>query len=319
MICFDKIEQFYIDEPTAITIGKFDGLHRGHEKLLSYILDKKKMGARAVVFTFDVPPASLINGEEHRLLSTNSEKEALFAKKGIDYLIRCPFTTEMMEMEAECFVDWIVKSLHVKYMIVGEDCCFGHNRRGNCELLAMLAEQYGYELTVVKKIKYNERDISSTYIREEIIKGNMEIATKLLGHPYSIDGIVQTGNQIGRTIGIPTANIEAEPLKLLPPFGVYASTIEILGKRFWGIANIGRKPTISPKEGNHNPVGVEMHVFDFHEDIYGKPVRISFYAYVRPEIKFDSLLDLQTQIKKDIVFSEQYFEINESITKEEYI
>lgn len=307
MICLDTIEQFHIAEPTALTIGKFDGLHRGHEKLLTHLLAWKEEGLKAAVFTFDIPPRKLTEGDGQRLLSTNREKQALFAERGIDYLVQCPFTPKIMCMEPEDFVDWIVTNLNVRRIVIGEDCCFGHNRRGNHKLLAQLAGRYGYELKVIKKLKFEGRDISSTYIREEIKKGNMEIATELLGHPYSIDGIVETGNQIGRTIGIPTANIEAEPVKLLPPFGVYAATIDIRGERYFGIANIGRKPTIKPKEGNRNPIGVEMHILHFDEDIYREPVRISFYVYERPEIKFDSISDLQAQIKKDIVFSEHYF------------
>lgn len=307
MICLNTIEQFHIDEPTSLTIGKFDGLHRGHEELLSHLLDKQGQDLKSVVFTFDVPPRRLTEGEGPRLLSTNSEKQALFAERGIDYLVQCPFTPEIMCMEPEDFVHWIVTDLNVKRIVVGEDCCFGHNRRGDHKLLALLAERYGYELKVVQKLKFEGRDISSTYIREEITKGNMEIAAELLGHPYSIDGVVETGNQIGRTIGIPTANIMAEPVKLLPPFGVYAATIDIRGERYYGIANIGRKPTIKPKEGERNPVGVEMHILHFNEDIYREPVRISFYVYERPEIRFDSISDLQAQIKKDIVFSEHFF------------
>lgn len=307
MICLETIEQFHIDEPTVLTIGKFDGLHRGHEKLLEQLLKKREDGLKTVVFTFDIPPKKLTEGEGPKLLSTNDEKRALFAERGIDYLVQCPFTPEIMCMEPEDFVDWIVTGLHVTCIVIGEDCCFGHNRRGDHRLLAKLSDRYGYELEVVDKLQFEGRDISSTYIREEITKGNMETATQLLGHPYSIDGTVETGNQIGRTIGVPTANIVAEPAKLLPPFGVYAASIDIRGERFYGIANIGRKPTIKPKQGDCNPVGVEMHIFHFDKDIYREPVRISFYVYERPEMKFGSISDLQAQIKKDIVFSEQYF------------
>ena len=307
MICLETIEQFHIEVLRALTIGKFDGLHRGHEELLSHLWEKKAEGLKSVVFTFDIPQKKLREGDGQQLLYTNSEKQALFAERGIDYLILCPFTPEIMCMEPEDFVEWIVTKLNVKRIVVGEDCCFGHNRRGDHRLLAQLSDRFGYELMVVKKLKFEGRDISSTFIREEIITGNMEIAGELLGHPYSIDGIVETGNQIGRTIGIPTANIEAEPVKLLPPFGVYAATIDIRGERYYGIANIGRKPTIKPKKGDRNPVGVEMHILHFDEDIYRKPVRISFYTYERPEIKFDSISDLQAQIKKDIVFCEHYF------------
>lgn len=307
MICLETMEQFHIDEPTALTIGKFDGLHRGHGELLSHLLEKRGEGLRSVVFTFDIPPKKLTGGEGLQLLSTNKEKQALFAERGIDYLVQCPFTPEVMCMEPEDFVDWIVTRLNVKCIVIGEDCCFGHNRRGDYRLLERLSGHYGYELQVVSKLKFEGRDISSTFIREEIKKGNMEIAAQLLGHPYSIDGIVETGNQIGRTIGIPTANIEAEPDKLLPPFGVYAATIDIREERYYGIANIGRKPTIRSKDGGQNPVGVEMHILHFDEDIYCEPVRISFYAYERPEIRFHSISDLQAQIKRDIVFSERYF------------
>ena len=307
MICLKQMEQFKIEEPTVLTIGKFDGLHRGHEELLCHLLDKKKQGLKTVVFTFDIPPKKLTAGEQSYLLSTNQEKQQLFEERGVDYLLQCPFTPEMMCMPAEEFVDWIVNNLNVKSIVIGEDCCFGHQRRGNHQLLAQLAPQYGYELTVVKKLRFEGRDISSTYIREEIKKGNMEIAEQLLGHPYSMDACVQTGNQIGRTIGVPTANVYAEPEKLLPPFGVYAASIDIHGERYVGIANIGRKPTIKPKEGEQNPVGVEMHILQFDEDIYREPVRISFYSYERPEIKFDSIAELKEQITKDISFCKEFF------------
>ena len=308
MICLEHTEQFHIEEPCALSLGKFDGLHRGHEELLRRLMDKRKNGLLAAVFTFDIPPKKLTEGEGHCLLSTNAEKQALFAERGIDYLLQCPFTPQIMCMEPEAFLDWIVWGLHVKSIVVGEDFCFGHNRRGDHRLLAEYAGVYGYGLEVVKKIRYDGRDISSTYIREEIAKGSMETAANLLGHPYYIDGTVLTGNQIGRTIGIPTANIEAEPVKLLPPFGVYAAAIDIRGKRYYGIANIGRKPTIRPREGTEqNPIGVEMHILDFHEDIYREPVRIYFYAFERPETRFASISDLQAQIEKDIVFSRKYF------------
>lgn len=307
MITLETIEQFHIEEPTVLTIGKFDGLHLGHEKLLGEMRKRQAQGLRAVVFTFDIPPKQLTEGSRQGLLSTNAEKELLFADAGMDYLIRCPFTPGIMQMEPEDFVAWIVRELQVKSIVVGDDCRFGHLRRGDHRLLAQLADTYGYELCVVNKLCFEGRDISSTFIREEVAKGNMEIIEELLGHPYSIDGTVQLGNQLGRTIGVPTVNITAEPDKLLPPFGVYAASIEVDGESYYGIADIGRKPTIRPTEGTCNPIAVEMHIFRFDRDVYGQPVRIFFYSYLRPEIRFDSILDLQSQIKKDIVSSEQFF------------
>lgn len=307
MICMETIGQFYMTEPTVLTIGKFDGLHRGHAKLLDELRKRQAQGMRAVAFTFDIPPKRLTEGKTEGLLSTNAEKNRLFEEKGLDYLIRCPFTPEIMHMEPEDFVEWIVAHLNVKSIVIGTDCRFGHDRRGDHRLLQQLAGRYGYELCVVEKLQFEGRDISSTFIREEITKGNMEIAMQLLGHAYSIDGIVQYGNQLGRTIGAPTVNILAEPDKLLPPFGVYAASVELDGELFFGIADVGRKPTVRAQEGTENPIAVETHIFDFDRDIYGREVRTYFYSYLRPEIRFDSILDLQSQIKKDIVSSERFF------------
>jgi riboflavin kinase/FMN adenylyltransferase len=212
-----------------------------------------------------------------------------------------------MGMEPEAFVEWIVKDLHVKSILVGTDCRFGHERRGDWKLLEKLRDTYGYELVVVDKLQEDGRDVSSTYIRQELGEGHMQHLTELLGRPFSIEGQVVHGNRIGRTIGVPTANLIPEPEKLLPPFGVYAVEIRVQGECFQGIANIGRKPTIDPKEGACNPVGVEVHIFDFQRDIYGQWAIVSFYDYLRPEQRFDSILDLQVQIKKDIVESERYF------------
>jgi riboflavin kinase/FMN adenylyltransferase len=195
----------------------------------------------------------------------------------------------------------------VESILVGTDCRFGHGRRGDWQLLEKLQETYGYELVVVEKLQENDRDVSSTYIRKELMEGHMQHLRELLGRPFSIEGQVVSGNQIGRTIGVPTANLIPEPGKLLPPFGVYAAEIRLEGEIYQGIANIGKKPTIDPKDGDSNPIGVEVHIFDFQEDIYGRWAVVNFYDYLRPEHRFDSILDLQVQIKKDIVDSKRFF------------
>ena len=176
MICWNKIEDFHIEEPTALSLGKFDGVHRGHEALIEHLLEKKKEGLKAVVFTFDIPPKKLTENNNYRVLSTNKEKQEILKERGIDNLLECPFTKEVMCMEPEAFVAWIVKSLHVKSMVVGSDFRFGHNRKGDHILLEKLSATYGYTLRVVDKIQYEGRDISSTFVREQIIKGNMEKA-----------------------------------------------------------------------------------------------------------------------------------------------
>ncbi|MDD6037264.1 MAG: bifunctional riboflavin kinase/FAD synthetase [bacterium] len=306
MICLNDYKKFQLDRPCALSLGKFDGIHLGHTELIDYLREKKKNGLLAAVFTFDIPPKKMTEGNDYQVLLTNEEKQGLFEKIGIDFLFQCPFTQEIMCMEAEDFVRWIVTSLKVKYIVVGEDFRFGYQRKGDHKLLESLANQYGYEIRVIRKLKYEQRDISSTYVREEIAKGNMELANRLLGHCYYVEGTVVCGNQIGRTINVPTANLIPPTEKLLPPFGVYAVSIDIKGTTRYGIANVGRKPTIDSGK-SENPIGVEAHIFNFSDDIYGECIRVTFYTFVRPERKFASLSDLKAQIKRDILFSKQYF------------
>lgn len=290
---------FHIEEDTVISLGKFDGIHRGHEKLLEYLAKRKNQGLKTVIFTFDIPPKKQIeNIECSRVLTTNEEKMQLFAQHGIDYLIECPFTTEIMRMEPETFVEMLVRELHVKSFVVGTDFAFGHKRRGNYLLLQQLSAKYGYETDVVDKVKEAQRDISSTFIREEIVKGSIEKANSLLGYRYFVCGRVVHGNQIGRTLNVPTANIIPPQEKLLPPLGVYVTKTKVHGKYYRGITNVGCKPTLNDK----NPIGIENHLFDFGEDIYGEEIKIEFVKSVRAEMKFSSLEELKQQMQKDIAF-----------------
>ena len=181
-------------------------------------------------------------------------------------------------MEPEAFVAWIVKSLHVKSMVVGSDFRFGHNRKGDHILLEKLSATYGYTLRVVDKIQYEGRDISSTFVREQIIKGNMEKANDLLGYPFFVKSEVIHGRQLGRTLGIPTINMELVAEKLLPPKGVYATAVEIGGKYYTGVTNVGCKPTV-----NHS-----------------NKVNGSFYSFIRPEQRFSSVEMLKEQMERDI-------------------
>ena len=302
MICWNEIKEFHIEEETALSLGKFDGVHRGHEELLSYLLEKKKEGMKAVVFTFDIPPKKLTENNNYRVLSTNEEKQYILAERGIDYMIQCPFTRDVMCMEPEDFVDWIVTSLHVKSIVVGADFRFGHNRRGDYVLLQKLADQYGYSLRVVDKLQYRGRDISSSYVREEIVKGNLETANELLGYPFFIRSEVIHGKQLGRTIGIPTINMELPAEKLLPPKGVYVTEVLIGEERYRGVTNVGCKHTV-----NHsNKVNVETYILDYSGDLYGLTLNIFFYHFVRPEKKFDSLEELKAEIERNIKTSREY-------------
>ena len=293
---------FHVAEPTVLSIGKFDGLHRGHELLMDYVFQKKKEGMKAVIFTFDVPPKKSLEQDAARVLTTNEEKMHLFEQIGIDYLIECPFTEEIMHMPAEEFLKKIVEQLSIRCIVAGTNCSFGYQRRGDYRMLQKYAPEYHYEAQIVDKMQYEGRDISSTFIREEIAAGNMEKAELLLGYAYFVQGTVVHGNQIGRTIGIPTINLLPPQEKLLPPFGVYAARVEIDGKRYNGITNIGCKPTIA----GDNPVGVETNLFDFYGDLYGKHPKVSLLKWVREEQKFQNVSELKVQMEKDIAFCRSF-------------
>ena len=298
------INNFEIREPSVISLGKFDGIHRGHNRLMEYLDEGKKQGLCSVIFTFDIPPAARVEKKNlPKVLTTNEEKRHLFETRGIDYLIECPFTPEVMHMEPEAFVCMLVERFGVRRLVAGTDFHFGHNRRGDYRLLEALSSSLGYEVKIVKKVQEYGRDISSTFIREEVASGNIKRANHLLGYPYFVQGTVVHGNQIGRTINVPTANVLPPQEKLLPPFGVYVTRTLVDGIAYGGITNVGRKPTV----GTENPVGVETNLFDFERDIYGKEIRVEFLAPVRKERKFASLEDLTEQLQKDIAYGREYY------------
>lgn len=308
MIYIEQTRDFQIKEETVVTIGKFDGRHRGHQKLLSAMLTmKEKYGYQTAVFTFSVAPADLVQGKVHTVITTNLERRNNLQKIGIDYLVEYPFTRETARIHAEDFVKKIlVKQMGAKAIVVGTDCGFGYQRSGNVQLLQELSSACGYRLIVIDKEKDQDRVISSTYIREELDKGNIEKANKLLGEPYSIHGTVVHGNHIGEPVlGFPTANLLPPPEKHLPPFGVYVAQVLIDGRIYGGITNIGRKPTIDAENGE-NPIGAETFVFDYNGDLYGKEIEVGLLHYVRPERKMSGLEELKEQIRRDKDFGRMY-------------
>jgi len=300
--------EFFIEEPTVISLGKFDGIHRGHELLLEQLLKKKREGYATVIFTFDIPPKKALEEEDAKVLTTNEEKMHMFESFGIDYLIECPFTPQVMSMEPEVFIEMLIKNLSVKYIVAGEDFRFGRNRRGDYRMLQKYAKELSYEAIILPKMKEEERDISSTFVREEIVAGRIERANNLLGYPYFVSGEVKHGNQIGRTIGFPTINLIPPENKLLPAFGVYITKVTIDGIVYQGVTNVGRKPTI---EGE-NPVGIETHILDFRQDVYDKTVIVTFIKKIRDEQKFPNLDGLLAQLRLDVNEAKYYFSLNEN-------
>lgn len=288
--------EFETTEATAISLGKFDGLHMGHQLLVNRILKKKEEGLKALIFTFDF-------GDRPMLLLPE-ERRALLKKWGVDYLIECPFVESLAHMEAEDFVrEILVKRLHAKYLAVGTDFHFGHNRKGSYQLLEAMQEECGFEVEVVEKACYDGEEISSTRIRRELEQGHMELVNQLLGYNFSVTGEVLHGRQIGRTLGLPTTNLLPGPGKLLPPNGVYATRTRIADEIFEGITNIGHKPTVGAEPRR----GVETFLFDLDRNLYGDVITVNFYGFERPERKFESLEALKARIEQDVLWGREYF------------
>ncbi len=299
-----KTLEFKIEEPTAVTLGKFDGLHRGHELLMQNVLEcSRKYKVASVAFTFDMPPRNRVEEIVANVLTTNDEKQYIFEKQGIDYLIECPFTPEVMAMEPEEFIKWIVDSLNMKYVVVGDDFRFGHKRAGDYHTLQQYEEQYGYKTIVLDKLKDSNRDISSTYVREKIADGNIRKANQLLGYHYFIKSEILHGKKLGRRIGIPTINMILPEHKLLPPNGVYVTEVLVDGKTYMGVTNVGCKPTVS----EDRVIGVETYIDDFNQDVYGEKIVVSFLEFIRPEMKFASVEELKKQMNTDIQVARKYY------------
>lgn len=291
---------------TAVSLGKFDGFHVGHRLLIEYVASLKKKGLSAVTFSFYQHPGNFVLNRSKSLIYTEAEKVKKVEQLGSDYFIAYPFNEEVMHTEPEEFVrSVLVEKLGVKVVVVGKDYHFGRNREGNVTMLETLGEKYGFEVKAFDKVVLDGEEVSSTRIRKELESGSLVKANEMLGAPYSITGEVVYGNQIGRTLGMPTANIIPAREKLMPPNGVYASRILVDGNVHYGITNIGYKPTV----GDKNDKGVETFLFDFNGDLYGKEITVEFFAFEREERKFDSLDELKAQMEQDCQFSYTYFKI----------
>ncbi len=300
---FDDIK---IIEKASVMIGKFDGVHLGHRLLLSKLLGEKKAGLKSVVITFDVPPNSIKNNTSVKMLTPIEEKKALFESFGVDFLIICPFTKEVMGMHPNEFLQLLFNRINIKSIICGSDFCFGHNRTGNTAFLEKVSTDFGFKLFVVDKLILDGLEISSTLIRSLLKEGKIEKANELLGYKYCISGVVSSGNQIGRTIGFPTANIILDENKLSPKYGVYSSEIVVDGNTYKGISNIGVKPTVNKNGNNDEQCSLEMNIFDFNDYIYDKDVVVYLNRYIREERKFESIDELKKQIAIDISSVKEY-------------
>lgn len=288
---------FKILQPTAVAIGKFDGLHRGHRELLRLILEQKKKGYLSTIFTFDPPPEVLFGKRQPKEITTKEEKRIIFEKMGVDILIEYPLNEISAAIEPEDFVKEILKEkMNMCYLVAGYDLSFGHKGAGNAKLLESLAPKYDFELYIIEKVCDGGREISSTYIREEVEKGNMVLVTRLLGEPYMVIGQIVHGAKLGRKIGMPTINILPQKEKMLPPKGVYYSRTKIGEKEYKSITNIGKKPTVC----DEGQIGVETYLYEFDKDVYGKNAVVKLLEFKRPERKFSNVEELKSQMMKDV-------------------
>ncbi len=292
----EEAMQFHTTK-TAIALGKFDGIHLGHQLLIDGLIREKEKGRQALVFTFGSHPNSVLTGGFQKNIYTPEEKAYYFASLGIDILLEYPFTKEFSSVSPEDFVcQCMVKKLGVQSIYVGEDFHFGRGRSGNVGLLKLLGEAYHFEVNALAKRTLHGKTVSSTVIRD-MLESHFYVANEMLGTPYFIYGEVVHGKHLGgRVVGFPTINQQIPGNKLIPSFGVYASRVYIDGCYYRGISNLGKKPTI---RGSHE-TGLETHILGYNGNLYGRDIRTELLYFIRPEEKFSSIEDLKRQIQNDI-------------------
>lgn len=287
-----------IDEDVALGMGFFDGVHIGHRKLICDLVSTSKVNElKTVLLTFKNSPAELFYSDV-KYITLNSEREKLIESFGIDYMVELDFNDNLKKISAEDYLRKVCNFYKPKYIYSGFNHTFGFNKIGNSSFLSQKSKIYGYEFVEIPPIKFEEKTVSSTYIRELLKSGNVKTANKLLIEPFSISGKVIKGNQLGRTIGFPTANIDYPEKKAEIPYGVYCAEVKYMDNHYRGMLNYGVKPTV--KNGKNNPVA-EVYIIDFDKDIYGETIKISVLDKIRNEKKFESLEDLKNQIEKDLM------------------
>lgn len=295
---FNNINEFNCKKSTIITIGTFDGVHLGHQKILKKLnVEAENNRLESSVLTFFPHPRTVLNPDSSlKLINTIEERISLFKKSKIDNLIVHPFTKNFSELDSEDYVkNILVDQLRAKIVLIGYDHKFGKNRTADINNLKEYGIKYNFKVIEIKAKEINDIAISSTKIRNSIEEGDIQLTNSYLGYEFSFFGKVVRGNSIGKTLGFPTANIEIESdLKLIPKNGVYLISTIINKKIIFGMMNIGIKPTT-----NENTKSIEVNLFDFNQDLYDKNITVYIKQFLREEIKFDSLNELKLQIEKD--------------------
>lgn len=296
MIIIDNTTEFHLEDRSAVALGKFDGIHLGHRRLLERVLEQKEKGLLTVVFTFDTSAASFFGGETKEL-STREEKREMFSRLGIDVLIEFPLNRETAATEpAEFVARYLAGQMQTAYLCAGPDISFGRGGAGDYALLAQYAGTYGYEVELIDKVRVGGEEVSSTRVRQAVREGDMEKVSAMLGAPYCVNGKVVHGRQLGRKLGMPTANLLPDERKLLPPNGVYYSRAKLGERVYRGISNVGYKPTVSEEK----VLGVETYLYDFAKEVYDRDMTVELLAFRRAERAFESVEALRQQIEADV-------------------
>jgi riboflavin kinase / FMN adenylyltransferase len=299
-----NLSEAQLAQPSLVTIGVFDGVHRGHQHLIQQLVQKARAASQqAVVLTFFPHPDVLLQNLEGRYYLTTPEQKAReMLKLGVDYVITQTFDESLRHIRAAAFVDTLIERLQMSALWVGADFAMGYQREGNVSFLQAQGAEKGFDLQVLDLLtNHDDAAISSTHIRQAIQAGEVEKARHWLGRGYSVTGEVTHGEQRGRKIGFPTANVDAWSEQVLPANGVYAGWATLGDEQFMAVTNIGVRPTFSGQG-----VTVEAHLLDFNRDIYGQQLEVSFETRLRPEKKFNGIQELIAQISLDAQTGREY-------------
>jgi riboflavin kinase / FMN adenylyltransferase len=299
MKIYHGLEDFSCLANAVVTIGTFDGVHVGHQKILRRLNEiAMSCGGETVVITFWPHPRLVLHPEDTtlRLLNTFEEKATLLKEQGIQHLVRIPFTKEFSQLSGEEFISQIlIKTIGTRKLVIGYDHHFGKNREGSFEQLKLNAPKYGFEVEEIPRQEVDHLGVSSTAIRHALDEGDIETATHLLGIPYSLTGRVVAGDKLGRILGFPTANIDIDTkFKLIPSDGIYAVTVIHENQKYNGMLYIGKRPTIRGSKRN-----IEVNIFGFNEEIYGESLTVNFHKRLRNDMQFHDLEELKSQLFED--------------------
>lgn len=281
---------------SIITIGNFDGLHKGHQVLIKETVDyAKKNNIQSIVFTFENHPANYFIPNSVKNIISEKQKLAILKNMGVDMVISIPFDDYMTKITPNEFVrDILVNKLNIEKLIIGHDFTFARNKEGNIDSLQLLSHKYKFKLQVVSPIRINGIRVSSTKIRGLILDGSLDKVRQYLGYNYQLEGRVIHSKKLGRTIGFPTANLEIDNNMVIPKNGIYATKVYVEDKVYFGATNVGYNPTVNGKS-----LSIETNILEFDEDIYGKNIKVEFLERIRDEKKFSSLEELKNQLGKD--------------------